>query len=285
MAGLPGDAFKKIIAEGESQTVEFKSRLPPNHIVAQVLAAFANTEGGILLVGVSDKGEILGLSDDEVEVTVDRLQKISSSLLPSPIQVGAIGMQGKNVVYALVDKAPIYYFPVMTSSGELYQRQLTKVVPVSPFHLQVPDIRMKIDSLGPAREVVVFVAMSFREEEDPALVDYFRAMERAVKATELPLTLKRIDLEEGDHEISQRIMEEIDKADIVIVDLTLNARNVYFELGYARGKDRRTIQTARKETVLEFDIRNWRTLFYRNATELEERLILELKAAYADVVR
>jgi nucleoside 2-deoxyribosyltransferase len=79
-------------------------------------------------------------------------------------------------------------------------------------------------------------------------------------------------------------MDEIDKADIVIADLTLNPRNVYFELGYARGKPCRIIQTARKETVLEFDIRNWRTIIYRNATQLEEKLIPELKAAYAEKV-
>jgi hypothetical protein len=49
-----------------------------------------------------------------------------------------------------------------------------------------------------------------------------------------------------------------------------------FEIGYARGKGLRIIQSARKGTELEFDIRNWRTLFYRNATELEEKLIPEL---------
>jgi nucleoside 2-deoxyribosyltransferase len=87
------------------------------------------------------------------------------------------------------------------------------------------------------------------------------------------------------YEISQQIMNEIDQADIVISDFTLNARNVYFELGYARGKGCRIIQTARKGTILEFDIRNWRTLFYRNATELEERFIPEIKVAYEDIVR
>jgi nucleoside 2-deoxyribosyltransferase len=65
-------------------------------------------------------------------------------------------------------------------------------------------------------------------------------------------------------------MDEIDAADIVIADFTLSPANVYFELGYARGKGRRVIQTARRGTVLEFDVRNWRTVFYRNATELEE---------------
>jgi len=74
------------------------------------------------------------------------------------------------------------------------------------------------------KRVVVFVAMSFREEEEPSLVDYFRAMERATKETKLPIDLVRVDLVEGDYEISQKIMDEINKA-----DFTLNSRNVYFE--------------------------------------------------------
>jgi hypothetical protein len=68
----------------------------------------------------------------------------------------------------------------------------------------------------------------------------------------------------------------------VIVDFTLNPRNVYFEAGYARGGKKKLIHTARKETKLEFDIRNWRTLFYRNATELEAALVPALVNAYRE---
>lgn len=57
-------------------------------------------------------------------------------------------------------------------------------------------------------------------------------------------------------------------------------RNVYFELGYARGKGKVTIQLARRDTTLEFDVRNWRTSFYKNATELEEICLRALIAAY-----
>ena len=106
-------------------------------------------------------------------------------------------------------------------------------------------------------------------------------MQRAVTVTRLPIELRRIDLVEGDYEISQEVMNEIDEADIVLADFTLNARNVYFELGYARSAQKRIIQTARKETALEFDVRNWRTLFYRNATELESNLVGAFQAAYA----
>ncbi len=78
-------------------------------------------------------------------------------------------------------------------------------------------------------------------------------------------------------------MNEIDNSDIVIADFTLSPANVYFELGYARGIRKRIIQTARKSTALEFDVRNWRTTFYRNANELEEKLVAELQTAYAEV--
>jgi hypothetical protein len=270
------EGIENIALGGESQTVEFKTKLPNGQTIARILAAFANTEGGILLIGVSDDGGIVGISDDEVGVTLDRLQRVASSLLPWPIEVGVVDIRGKNVSYAVVDKAPRIFSPVLTSRGELYQRLAGSVVAV--------DFGTSKTTAVISKEVILFVAMSFREEEEPALVDYYRAMERAVKETALTIKLTRVDLVEGDYEISQQIMDEIDKADIVLADFTLNARNVYFELGYARGKKRRIIQTARKGTELEFDIRNWRTLFYRNAAELEEKLIPELKKAYADVV-
>jgi nucleoside 2-deoxyribosyltransferase len=135
------------------------------------------------------------------------------------------------------------------------------------------------------RPCILFVAMSFRTEQEPALVDYFSAINRAVTKTALDIVVQRMDLMEGDYEISQKLMSAIDVADIVLGDFTLNSANVYFEIGYARGKGKRIIQTTRKDTALEFDVRQWRTLVYRNATELEEKLELELRAAHKDAKR
>jgi hypothetical protein len=64
---------------------------------------------------------------------------------------------------------------------------------------------------------------------------------------------------------------------------TFSVRIYGSTIGYARGRNKRVIQTARKGINLEFDIRNWKTLFYRNATELEQKLIVELRAAYIEV--
>lgn len=268
-----------LLGGGESQTVEFKARFPSSHVIASAIAAFANTDGGIILIGVSDTGEVLGLSEFRVDNAVARLKKIAASLLPSPIQIGSAEIESKRVVYAIVQKVVAPHAPIMTSRGEIYERQSHMIVLRSTGSAGPPRDANRDAPAKP--KLSAFVAMSFHEEEEPALVDYFHAMDRALKQLDIPVQLRRVDLVEGDYEISQKIMDEIDDADIVIADFTLNSPSVYFEVGYARAKERRIIQTARKGTALEFDIRNWRTLFYRNATELEEKLVPELKSACA----
>jgi len=124
----------------------------------------------------------------------------------------------------------------------------------------------------------VFVAMSFREHDEPTLVDYWHAMLRAAERARRQFNLVRLDEIDGDYEIVNRIYGEIDAAHLVIADLTLSSANVYLEIGYARGRQKRVIQTCRSGTRLEFDVRNRRTLIYENATMLELKLLRELDA-------
>jgi ATP-dependent DNA helicase RecG len=51
--------IEKIIKRGESETVEFKEAFDREAI--ETVGAFANTKGGIILIGISDKGEVKGL--------------------------------------------------------------------------------------------------------------------------------------------------------------------------------------------------------------------------------
>ena len=120
--------------------------------------------------------------------------------------------------------------------------------------------------------------MSFREQDEPALVDDWHAMQRAAERARPDFVLVRLDDLDGDYEIVDRIYREIDAAQLVIADLTLSSANVYLEIGYARGRQKRVIQTCRCDTELEFDVRNRRTLVYQNATMLEDKLLRELDA-------
>jgi len=55
----------ELVRKGESSAVQFKEMI--NHInqLSQEFSALANTEGGMILIGVSDKGEIKGLSAEQ----------------------------------------------------------------------------------------------------------------------------------------------------------------------------------------------------------------------------
>ena len=60
------DPVEALIAQGESDSVEFKSSLRQEEdTVLRTLAAFLNTEGGTLLIGVADDGAVLGVDADQ----------------------------------------------------------------------------------------------------------------------------------------------------------------------------------------------------------------------------
>lgn len=58
--------FLNMIGNGESTSVEFKESLPePRRKIAHEMAAFANSEGGVILVGVLDNGVVCGVTDPD----------------------------------------------------------------------------------------------------------------------------------------------------------------------------------------------------------------------------
>ena len=56
---------KQLIAQGEHQQLDFKFEISDAAKIARTLVAFANTDGGRLLIGVKDNGVIRGVESDE----------------------------------------------------------------------------------------------------------------------------------------------------------------------------------------------------------------------------
>ncbi len=57
--------IQHLIEEGEHQQLDFKFEISDSKRIARSLSAFANTDGGRLLVGVKDNGAIAGVRSDE----------------------------------------------------------------------------------------------------------------------------------------------------------------------------------------------------------------------------
>jgi predicted HTH transcriptional regulator len=63
--------LKKLIAEGENQKLDFKYCISDSRKIARTLTAFANSDGGRILIGVRDNGSIAGIKSDEEYYMVD----------------------------------------------------------------------------------------------------------------------------------------------------------------------------------------------------------------------
>jgi predicted HTH transcriptional regulator len=69
----------KLIEEGEHQQQDFKFCINDSKKIAKSLVAFANTDGGRLLIGVKDNGKVVGISTDEEYYMVESAAKIYSN--------------------------------------------------------------------------------------------------------------------------------------------------------------------------------------------------------------
>jgi len=57
--------LESLIAEGEHQRQDFKYCISDARKIARSISAFANTDGGRLLIGIRDNGSVAGVSSDE----------------------------------------------------------------------------------------------------------------------------------------------------------------------------------------------------------------------------
>jgi hypothetical protein len=120
-----------------------------------------------------------------------------------------------------------------------------------------------------------FVAMPI-DRDDHQLVDVLEAIKAGAK--ECGVTAERVDDDERNERITDRILESINKAEFVIVDLTNQRPNVFWEAGYAQGIGKTPIYIARDGTTIHFDVKDYPVIIFRNMKELREGIAKRLHA-------
>jgi len=95
-----------IIAGGESSTVQLKENITNHTSVAQEMVAFANSGGGMLIIGVNDKtGEITGLLFSDIQRINNLLSAAANDHVKSPLVIRTETVDvggGKRVIVALI---------------------------------------------------------------------------------------------------------------------------------------------------------------------------------------
>ena len=129
----------EIIANGENSGVEFKRDSIDNRALAKELVAFANFEGGRLLLGVEEDGSISGITRERVEefVMTACRDKIRPEIIPyfdvirnvdGDKSVAIVSVQrGLNVHHLWHDNHRTYYIRVGTQSREASSEELARL--------------------------------------------------------------------------------------------------------------------------------------------------------------
>lgn len=95
--------IKKLIKEGENQQLDFKYCISDSKKIARTISAFANTDGGRLLIGVRDNGSIAGIRSDEEFYMVDTAAKLFCK--PEiPVVIRQHKAEGKTILEVEVTK-------------------------------------------------------------------------------------------------------------------------------------------------------------------------------------
>jgi ATP-dependent Lon protease len=149
---IPAAPIQQLIKKGESKTLEFKSTLlwdikkkqankAMQAEVIETIAAFLNTDGGTLLIGVEDNGDIYGLEKDLKLVKGKSLDGLGLKLsdlisvnigdhLGKHIRFRFENMAEKQICIVEVDKAPEPVF--MNNDGKFLVRVLNSTRTLNP---------------------------------------------------------------------------------------------------------------------------------------------------------
>lgn len=70
-AKFDDEFIKGLIKQDEGQKLDFKQKITSKEKIAKTLCALSNTEGGIILIGISDKKKIIGIDPEEERYMIE----------------------------------------------------------------------------------------------------------------------------------------------------------------------------------------------------------------------
>ena len=121
---LPSEIMS-LISVGESENLELKTSVPNPDTIASHLAAFANTKGGILLIGIKEPSTIVGINPTKANYAISTaLKKVSPNI---EAESGIVQMGNADVAYVKVKRAP----SLVASSGGYYARYGSSIRPLT----------------------------------------------------------------------------------------------------------------------------------------------------------
>ena len=130
--------LQSLIREGEHQQQDFKYRVSDALKLAKSVSAFANTDGGRLLIGVRDDGNMSGVRDEE-EIYMMHQAAYRYCRPEASIKFDTYHVDGRTIVIATVPPSERRPICVVSDNEKprAYIRIADKNIVASPIHLAI----------------------------------------------------------------------------------------------------------------------------------------------------
>ena len=129
-----GDVVTRI-EDAESGRPEFKSQLGNLRAIGRAICAFANTEGGVIIVGVDDSREIVGVEEDTERVQ-ERLTSFLQTGCSSPVNASVGSHEDPKGRIHWIEVPRQRGFEPLRYGGRVWVRRQRSSVEPSPTELQ-----------------------------------------------------------------------------------------------------------------------------------------------------
>lgn len=135
-----------MIEEGEHQTQDFKMRIDDAQKIARTLVAFANSDGGRLLVGVKDNGAVTGVNAEEEYHMID-LACHTHCKPPVSFEVQVWKAEGRSILEVKIPRSANrpHFCEDETGRWSAYLRKDDKIHRASPVQVKVWQYEMRMD--------------------------------------------------------------------------------------------------------------------------------------------
>ncbi len=118
------------IASGEGERIEFKRGVPPIKDLAEDVVCLANARGGRILLGVGDRGEIVGCRDYDAFALKNGIFRATNP--PITVEIEEVPTERGAVLVVLVPDSPVLH---CTTSGKYLRRVGRSCEPIPPHQI------------------------------------------------------------------------------------------------------------------------------------------------------
>lgn len=103
--------------------VLYESSWPNELRLAKAFSAFEHSHGGLMLLGVSPRGRIIGVPQAELERSCLRLRYLVGKIYPFVSEIGLVQMKDKTVIYLVFNAVPDHLAPIEEISERVQERK------------------------------------------------------------------------------------------------------------------------------------------------------------------